>query len=121
MIRDFCSISKYTLNDEIKALRTAVEDNKAPLGVSPESVTAIDQVRQIGNIGAHMEKDINNIVSVDPNEVQILIDLIESLFDEWYVARAKRQARFASIAALAEAKKKEIENHKSNQKSLPSP
>ena len=30
---------------------------------------AIDAVRSIGNIGAHMEKDINLIVDVDPEEL----------------------------------------------------
>lgn len=38
------------------------------------------QVREIGNIGAHMEADINVIIDVDPDEAQILIDLVELLF-----------------------------------------
>ena len=85
MIRDFAGISKATLDQEIKELRKRVAEGQAPKGVSDESVEAIDHVRGIGNIGAHMEKDINLIVSIEPEEAQILIDLIESLFDEWYV------------------------------------
>jgi hypothetical protein len=34
-------------------------------------VDAIDHVRKIGNIGAHMEADINVIVEVEPKEAQI--------------------------------------------------
>jgi hypothetical protein len=105
MIRDFCGIARNTLLDEIKALRAAVDAGTAPSGVAPESVDAIDQVRSVGNIGAHMEKDIDRIIQVDPGEAQVLIELIESLFEEWYVARERRRLRFASVAAVAEQKK----------------
>lgn len=105
MIRDFTGISKGTLAEEIKELHRRVVDGAAPKGVSEESVEAIDHVRSIGNIGAHMERDINLIVSIEPNEAQILLDLIESLFDEWYVERYKREQRFASVKKIAEQKK----------------
>ena len=51
MIRDFCNISKPRLIEEIKELRTRVQDGKAPLGVQADTVEAIDHVRGIGNIG----------------------------------------------------------------------
>ena len=107
MIRDFAKISKARLIDEIQALNALVADDKAPRGVTPESVQAIDHVREIGNIGAHMEKDINLIVEIDSDEAQILIELIETLFEEWYVARKKREERFAGIEALNKAKKQQ--------------
>lgn len=112
MIRDFCGISDKTLFKEITRLRNAVDEGKAARGVSIESVDAIDQVRSVGNIGAHMEKDIDHIVPIDAGEAQILIDLIEMLFEDWYVERQRRQDRFASIARLAEEKKDVIINHK---------
>ena len=59
--------------------------------MTPESVEAIDHVRTIGNIGAHMEKDIDLIIEVDPGEAQALIELIELLFEEWYVAKYERE------------------------------
>lgn len=108
MIRDFCGITKATLFAEIDALRKAVEDNCAPVGVTPDSVEAIDAVRSIGNIGAHMEKDINFIVDVDSGEAQALIELVEMLFDEWYVGRHKRALRLAKIQDMASEKKSEI-------------
>lgn len=105
MIRDFCNINNMkTLSDEIKALKTLVDDGRAPSGVTEESVEAIDHVRGIGNIGAHMEKDIDLIVDVDPNEAQVLIELVEMLFDEWYVARHQRQERLGRIRDIAETK-----------------
>jgi Domain of unknown function (DUF4145) len=108
MIRDFAGIKKSRLIDEILELKSLVEKDQAPKGVSEDSVDAIDAVRKIGNIGAHMEKDINLVVEVDPDEAQILIELIETLFDEWYIEREKRKLRFAKISEIAaekEAKK----------------
>jgi len=107
MIRDFCGIAKNTLANEIKALKSAVDGDSAPKGVSSETVDAIDHVRSIGNIGAHMEKDINVIVDVDANEAQMLIELVEMLFDEWYAARHKRIARLQAITELSSQKEEE--------------
>lgn len=113
MIRDFCGIREGTLFKEIEALKKLVDEGGAPKGVSDESIDALHAIREIGNIGAHMEKDINVIVDVDPNEAQVLIELIESLFEEWYVERQKRNDRFAKINEIAAEKKQ--------QKHLPAP
>jgi hypothetical protein len=99
---------KQLFFEEITELRSLIDHDKAPTGVSLESVDAIDHVRSVGNIGPHMEKNIDHIVPVDPEEAQLLIELTESLFEEWYVAREKRKNRFAGIKALAESKKKLI-------------
>ncbi|MCZ7482082.1 DUF4145 domain-containing protein [Rhizobium rhizogenes] len=104
MIRDFCKISKSRLVDEILEIKSRFENGTGVKGVSEESLEAIDAIRKIGNIGAHMERDINNIVDVDPNEALVLIGLLESLFDEWYVARQKREERFAQVARIATIK-----------------
>ena len=107
MMRDFCGITKDTLAKEIKFLRESVDGDTAPKGVTIESVDAIDHVRSIGNIGAHMEKDINKIVDVEPNEAQMLIELTEMLFEEWYIARFKRLERLRAITALSSQKQDE--------------
>ena len=101
MIRDFAKISKNRLIDEIKALRKAVDDGSADRSISIESVDAIDHVRGIGNIGAHMERDIDHIIEVDPGEAQALIELVEMLFDEWYGAKHRRENRLAKISGIA--------------------
>jgi len=113
MIRDFCGISRSRLIDEIDELRTRVQDGKAPSGVQPDTVDAIDHVRGIGNIGAHMEADINVIVDVDADEAQTLIELTELLFDEWYIAREARTKRLEHLKSISDAKKQ--------QKKLPTP
>lgn len=95
IIRDFWGVSKSRLVDEINA----VEEKMDPL-----TWKSIDAVRKVGNIGAHMEKDINVIVDVDPKEAFLLIELIELLFIEWYIHRHERQLKLKSIAQLADKK-----------------
>jgi hypothetical protein len=104
MIRDFCGISKATLHAEINELLKQVENGSAPRQVSEESIAAIDAVRQLGNIGAHFEKDINLIVDVEPDEAMALVNLTELLFQEWYVARYDRQSRLGKVRAIAGSK-----------------
>jgi hypothetical protein len=96
IIRDFKGIVKKRLVDEIDALKDEVD---------PDTWAAIDAVRQIGNIGAHMEKDINEIIDVEPEEAQLLIELIETLIKDWYIARFKRQEHLAKIVDAAQSKK----------------
>ena len=104
MIRDFCEISKYTLAQEIDTLRKRVDKGEGPKGVNHDTLDAIDHVRSIGAIGAHMEKDINLILDVEPDEAQTLIDLIELLFEEWYVAKHVRQEKLKKLGVVAENK-----------------
>lgn len=108
MIRDFAGVSKARLIDEITTLRNAVNAGSAPQGITSDSIDAVDAVRSIGNIGAHMEKDIDLIVEVDPGEAQALIELLEILFDEWYIARHDRQKRLARVQAIAAQKKADL-------------
>ena len=95
IIRDFFGIQKSRLIDEINELKGKVQ---------PEVWEAIESVRTIGNIGAHMEKDINVIVDIDHNEAELLIGLIELLMREWYIAREERKKRLEDIKKLGESK-----------------
>lgn len=98
IIRDFWKIKKGRLVDEINALEDKID-----------SLTwkSIDAVRKVGNIGAHMEKDINLIIEVDPKEAKLLIELIEMLFEEWYIHRHERELKLKAISAIAEDKDKQ--------------
>lgn len=96
MIHDFWNVATGNLAREIEIVKDRLD---------PETYGAIDAVRRIGNIGAHMEKDINLIVDVEPHEAELLIGLIETLIEEWYVARYERSKRMGAIKATAEAKK----------------
>ncbi len=96
MIRDFWGIRRNRLLEEVNELEGQVGET---------SWKAIDAVRQIGNIGAHMEKDIDLIVDVEPREATLLIELIETLIEDWYVERHEREQRMARIIDAAASKK----------------
>jgi hypothetical protein len=95
MIRDFWGVSKARLVDEIEAIEQKVD---------PLTWSAIDAVRKIGNIGAHMEKDINLIIDVDPEEAALLIGLIEMLINDWYIVKHEREQQLTKIISVAGAK-----------------
>ncbi|GAB7563350.1 hypothetical protein LG202_13890 [Methylobacillus methanolivorans] len=95
IIRDFWKISKSRLVDEIEALNGKVDE---------ATWHAIDSVRKIGNIGAHMEKNIDLIIDVDPEEARMLIGLIEVLLAEWYIHRHEREEQMSRIVQIAQEK-----------------
>lgn len=98
MIRDFWEIRKRTLYDEIQGLKDKV---------SGSSWRAIDAVREIGNIGAHMEKDVDVIIDVEPEEAGLLLRLIETLTEDWYIARYEREARNQALIEAAKDKERQ--------------
>lgn len=102
IIRDFWKVKKGRLVDEINA----IEDK-----VDPLTWKSIDAIRKVGNIGAHMEKDINLIIDVEPKEANLLIQLIELLFEEWYIHRYEREQKLKTITEIAD-KKEELRKNK---------
>ena len=95
MIRDFWNIKENNLSKAITALQ-----DKIPA----QQWRVLDGVRRIGNIGAHMEKDINIIVDIDPNEANKLIKLIELLLDQWYINRHEQDELYSDIIDIDNAK-----------------
>ena len=98
MIHDFWGIQEKNLNAEITALKTLI---------SPQQWDAIDAVRKLGNIGAHMETDVELIVDVDPGEAEKLLKVIELLFKNWYITEHDNQQLYAEIAQIAAKKESE--------------
>lgn len=91
MIRDFWDVKKSRLVDEIEALKEKIH---------PTQWKVIDGVRRIGNIGAHMEKDINLIIDIEPDEAIKLIKLIELLLFSWYIKRHEEESLYNDIIEL---------------------
>lgn len=113
MIRDFCGIQDKTLYKEIDSLRKRIDEGEGVKHVHQDTVDAIDQVRKIGNIGAHMEQDVDLIINVEPIEAQKLIELIELLFDEWYVQRETRKQKLESLKDIADKKEEQRKENSS--------
>ena len=95
MIRDFWGVKKGKLYEEINDIQDKV---------TPSQWKALDGVRKIGNIGAHMEMDVNLIVDIDPDEAKKLLRLIEILLEKWYVARHEEEVLCADITGIADEK-----------------
>lgn len=98
MIRDFWGV-------KVKSGKLFDEINEIQDKVSPAQWKAIDSLWSLGNIGAHMEKDVNIIVEIDNGEAEKLIKLIELLMEKWYIARHDEEELLSSIV---EIKKKKI-------------
>lgn len=95
MIHDYWEIHEKNLNAEITSLNGKV---------SPVQWKALDALRKVGNIGAHMEKDVNLIIDIEPGEAKKLLSLIELLFEKWYIARHDEEALLADIIEIADEK-----------------
>ncbi|OCG08053.1 hypothetical protein A9G13_07605 [Gilliamella sp. wkB178] len=89
MIRDFWKVQKKTLHAEIDAIKDQMNDD--------DMYNAIMALKSIGNIGAHPEHDINLIIDVEPEEANELAGLIETLIEDWYIAREARKERINRI------------------------
>lgn len=96
IVRDFWGVKPGKLAVEIEQIKDKVDD---------DTWEAIDAVRSVGNIGAHMEEDVNLIIDVEPDEVQLLIGLIEILLKDWYIAREQKRSHLAAVVKLADDKK----------------
>jgi len=96
LIRQYYKIEDDTLYLEIKAL-----EDKLP----PDLWKAVDSIREVGNIGAHSEKDITKMVDVPPEAARALVELIELLFEETYIRDQQRQERINHAIKAAETVK----------------
>lgn len=95
ILRDFWKVKPDNLIKEIEQIKDKVDT---------QTYEAIDSVRRIGNIGAHMEKDINVIIDVDENEAEVLISLLDILFQNWYIEKHNREEQLKRIKEIADAK-----------------
>jgi hypothetical protein len=98
IVRDYWDIpinKRGNLGAELNLIRERVDT---------DTWEAIHAVRSVGDIGAHMEKDVNLIIDVEPREAELLIGLIETLMDDWCVERHKRNERNAALKDVAQAK-----------------
>jgi len=94
IIRDFWC-------DKVKSGKLSQEINQIKGEIEETTWHAIDAVRSVGNIGAHMEEDVNLIIEIEPNEAELLIGLVEILLNDWYVARETKKKHLEAIVGLA--------------------
>lgn len=92
MLRDFWSVQPGSLSDEFRQVKGTVD---------PLTWEAIESVRNTGLIGSRMETEGAEIRESEPGEPMLLLGLIETLIQDWYVGREARRKRLAEIKQIA--------------------
>ena len=92
MLRDFWQVQPGSLSDEFRQIKG-----------SADALTweTIDSVRNTGMIGARMDGEAAEVLETEPGEAKLLIGLIETLIQDWYVGRQERRKRLATIRQIA--------------------
>jgi hypothetical protein len=87
----------YLHKDLGKAISAALASNTLPGSLARN----LDAIRNIGNFAAHPTKDTNSgtIVGVEPEEADWNLDVLEGLFDFYYVQPAIDQAKIDNLNA----------------------
>lgn len=101
ILREAAGVKRGQLYDEIQEV---IDGKQLPSTIAD----GLDHVRVIGNFAAHPEKSkaTGEIVDVEPHEAEWNLDVLESLFDFYYVLPAKAQAKKDALnKKLAEAGK----------------
>ncbi len=88
LLRQAAGVKPADLSNEIQQV---LDSGKLPPGVADN----IDAVRNIGNFGAHpnKSKSTGEVVDVEPHEAEWNLDVLESLFDFYFVQPARAKAR----------------------------
>lgn len=104
ILREVAKVKHGNLADEIQS----VIDSRA---VPTHLVDSLDAIRNIGNFAAHpiKSKSSGEVLDVEPGEAEWNLDVLESLFDFYFVQPAEIQRkRDALNAKLKEAGKPEL-------------
>jgi len=85
----------YDQRDLAPAIDAAISSGLLPAGLADN----LDAIRNIGNFAAHPLKDqqTGSILAVEPHEAEWNLEVLESLFDHYYVQPAKSAARRAAL------------------------
>ncbi|WP_348699585.1 DUF4145 domain-containing protein [Duganella fentianensis] len=85
----------YTQKDLAPAIAAAIASNTLP----SELAESLDAVRNIGNFAAHPMKDTSSgaVLPVELHEAEWNLEVLESLFDFYYVAPALLAAKKAAL------------------------
>lgn len=101
MIRNFWGICANNLYQEISALREKVDSSQWQV---------LNAIRELGNIGAHSEEDINLIIDIEPENAEKLVKTIELLINDWYISRHEQEQLYDDVLSLKDAKKAQKSN-----------
>ena len=84
-------VGSYTARDLSKQIEAFVADIETPSQISEN----LDYLREIGNFAAHPMKSTHTgeVMPVEPGEADWALEMVDSLFDFYYVGPAKDRLR----------------------------
>ncbi|MDR5778766.1 DUF4145 domain-containing protein [Caballeronia sp. LZ065] len=85
----------YAQKDLVKAIEAVLASNTLPSAIADN----LDAIRNIGNFAAHPMKDTSTgqILPVEPEEAEWNLDVLEELFDFFYVQPEKARQKRAAL------------------------
>jgi len=91
----------YAQHDLVKAIVAVLATNTLPAALAQ----SLDVVRNIGNFAAHPMKDTNTgeILPVEPEEAEWNLEVLDGMFDFYYVQPARALERLEALNAKLEA------------------
>jgi hypothetical protein len=91
----------YKGNDLKKQIERLLEARVLPTHIQ----TTVDAIRKFGNFGAHPINDITTlqIIDVEPHEAEWCLEILEALFDHFYVGPAAAKKKKAELNAKLKA------------------
>jgi hypothetical protein len=98
----------YTQKDLAKQIDALINESDPSKAIPTSLRQTVDVIRNFGNFSAHPVTDQTTlqVIAVEPNEAEWCLDILEELFDLYYVKPAQAAARKAALdAKLAAAKK----------------
>ncbi len=92
LLREHVKVKPGTLGTEIDQVLAA---KTLPSDLAGD----VDAIRNVGNFAAHPLKDTNTgeIIEVEPGEAEWLLDVLEGLFDFYFVRPAERAAKRGAL------------------------
>jgi len=92
ILRDVAKVKHSDLSSEIQEV---LDSNKLPSHIAE----ILDAVRQVGNFAAHpiKSKSTGEIIEVEVGEAELNLDILEALFDFYFVQPARIAEKKAAI------------------------
>lgn len=96
MVYDFWKIAprnKGALSEELDYIASKVPD---------ETQSSIKHVRAFGSIEKQLSEDVNMMVETSASEAKMLVALIQTLFQDWYMERRNRRERHETLKKMGQ-------------------
>jgi len=95
----------YVAKDLAKEIDLLLNEKDASKAIPSNLRDTIDGIRNFGNFSAHPVTDLTSlqIIEVEPHEAEWSLEILEEMFDHFYVRPAAAKARKAALDAKLKA------------------